>query len=232
MTDVDTAALFAHCWDEQVEENTKRSPSYGPDDYVLTGRASAAYGGKRNIAWWHDNGPGMIDAWQAWKREHGWTLWESEPWTPAVEFALDFTLPGDIAVKGYIDRIFVTPVGELAVVDIKTGRDPDTAEQLGLYATGLELLGYPRPKWGYYWMAQKGTHSQPYDLDRFTPEYFAALFTGAIAGINAGSFSPKVANNCPAWCGVSRYCYLAGGTEAVGVDPLAPALDTRNERRP
>ena len=38
----------------------EQSPSYEVGDYVKTGRASAAYGGKRNLDWWMDNGPAIL----------------------------------------------------------------------------------------------------------------------------------------------------------------------------
>lgn len=209
----DMQTLFENCFEAEVAESIERSPSYTLDDFVVTGRASQKYGGKQNVDWWLDNGPGMVEAWQTWKAEQGWTLWEYETGKPAVEMELLFSLPGDIPLKAYIDRVFVLPTGELAVVDIKTGsRMPDTGEQLGLYATGLELLGHPRPTWGYYWDARKGTHSRAWHLDAFTPEWFAEEFQAAIRQINAGGFLAKVQNNCPQWCGVAHACPLAQTT--------------------
>jgi hypothetical protein len=82
-----------------------------------------------------------------------------------------------------------------------------------------------RPKWGYFWSPEKG-HSQPHDLDMWTPEMFAQMFNEAINGINAGSFLPQPANNCRNWCGVSRYCAVVGGAEALGNDPLAGPMLT------
>lgn len=210
---VDTTALFEKCLELEVADAIKRSPSYTLDDFVVTGRASAKYGNKQNLEWWHDNGPGMVDAWQTWKQEQGWTLYEASPGVPGVEMELLFTLPGDIPIKAYLDRAYVLPTGELAVVDIKTGsRMPDTGEQLGLYATGMELLGHPRPRWGFYWDARKGTHSQPFDLDPFTVDWFTDVFATAIRQINAGGFLAKVQNGCPGWCSVAHACALAQTT--------------------
>lgn len=218
---IDTKALFERTWRESVKEQLDRSPSYSLDEFVLTGRAGAEYGGKRNAQWWLDNGPDMVDRWVAWREATGWDFWEYEPHEPAIEMELRFELPGGIPVLAFIDRVFVLPSGEQAVVDIKTGRLPETGEQLGLYATGLEILGYPRPKWGYFWDAAKGTHGDPIDLDLFTPAFFGELFSNAIAGINAGSFLPKAANNCKNWCGVAHFCALVGGAKASSHDPLA-----------
>lgn len=214
-----SADLFRFCWDEQVEDTGRRSPSFSLADYTATGRASAAYGGKRTAAWWLDNGPGMVDSWINWRSETGWDIWTTPAGEPAIELECNFTLPGDIPVKAFIDRVFVLPSGEIAPFDIKTGRIPETGEQLGLYKVALETLFGVKPQWGYYWHPDKG-HGQPLPLGDYTADYFAALYEGAIAGINAGAFLPKPMNNCKAWCGVARYCKAVGGQEANGVDPL------------
>lgn len=215
----DTTELFAKCWAEEIENRQKQSPSFSPDQYVATGRASAEFGGKRNAAWWAKEGPVMVDRWIAWREKNQWTIWDVNG-VPAIEMSCNFTLPGDIYVVTYIDRIFVTPTGEIVVVDIKSGRSPETAEQLGLYATAIEAVHGVRPQWGYFWDAQKGEHSSPHLLDMYTPSYFANLYEDAIAGINAGSFLAKPANNCRSWCGVARACAAVDGPEAHKHDPI------------
>ena len=219
---VDTKALFDAAWAEEVENRRKQSPSFNLADYTVTGRASAQYGGKRNADWWADNGPKLVQNWIDWRLKTRWALWETPEGNPGIELELNINLPGDIPVKMFIDRVFVTPVGELAIVDLKTGRSPETPEQLGLYATGIELTWGQqyRPTWGFWWDANKGEHSQPMDLTMFTPSYFAALYRQAIAGINAQAFLPQPANNCKAWCGVAEYCAAVKGPKAAGVDPL------------
>ena len=211
----DPADLFQRGWAAALEKNKEYSPNYGVEDYVVTGRASAQYGGKRNIDWWMDNGPGLVQGWIDWReRNPDWHIWETPDGVPAIELELSIELPGDIVVKGFIDRVMVTPAGQLAPVDIKTGRSPETAEQLGLYATGMELTygEMYRPMWGYWWDAQKGEHSSPLLLDAYTPQYLADRYSQAINGINAGVFLAKPANNCKAWCGVAAQCPAVGGT--------------------
>jgi hypothetical protein len=133
-----------------------------------------------------------------------------------------FTLPGmDMMVKAFIDRVFVLPTGEVAIVDLKTGRTPETAEQLGLYRVGLGIVHNIWPDWGYFWSPGGKGHGQPIDLTAWTPERFSIMFNQAIAGINAGAFLPQPANSCRNWCGVARYCSAVGGAEAHGVDSLA-----------
>jgi len=191
-----------------VEKNKEWSPSFEVGDYTVTGRATAAYGGKQNLQWWMDNGPGMVQNWIDWREKNGWDIWETPEGAPAIELELNIVLPNDIPVKMFLDRVMVTPTGQITVVDIKSGRTPETGEQLGLYATAMELAfgAMFRPAWGYFWDARKGEHSSPIPLDSYTPEYFAEVYAEAVRGINAGCFLAKPANNCFNWCGVRDAC--------------------------
>jgi hypothetical protein len=221
VTNFDAAAAFRKAWDEEIVKRQKESPSFKPEEYTATGRASAEYGGKRNAKWWLDNGPGMVEDWIKWRQETGWAI-PNIGGKPAVEVELNFTLPGlDMQIKAYIDRVFALPTGELAIVDLKTGRTPETAEQLGLYRVGLGVSYNLWPTWGYFWSPGGKGHGSPINLESWTPERFVALFNGAIAGINAGAFLPQPMNGCVNWCGVSEYCAIVGGTKARGVDSLA-----------
>lgn len=210
---LDVALLFRVCWEEEVAARREQSPSYTVDQYVRTGRASAAYGGKRGVEWWMDNGPGMVQSWIDWRESSGWHLWETPDGAPGVELELNITLPGGYPIRMFIDRVMVTPAGQVVVVDIKTGRIPETAEQLGLYRYGLEQkYGAECPvDWGYFWHPDKG-HGSPQALGLYTGDYLSEQARMAVAGINAGCFMAKPANNCAAWCGVAKFCSAVGGT--------------------
>lgn len=231
-------AAFEQAWHEEIERRKADSPSFNyPDDYVATGRASAEHGGKRGVSWWMEQGPIMVQRWIDWRAEHKWSIWETPEGNPAIELELNIVLPGasslgaarqvngstspseaddvtGIPVKMFIDRLMVTPAGQLVVCDIKTGRSPETPEQLGLYAVGIEqTFGTMfRPDWGYFWDAQKGAHSSPQALDLYTADYFADMYSQAVRGIQAGCFLAKPANNCKSWCGTAAYCPAVGGT--------------------
>ena len=209
----DAVGAFKMAWRDEVAARREQSPSYEVEDYVKTGRASAQYGGKRNVEWWMDNGPKMVQAWIDWREASGWHLWELPDGRPAVEVELLITLPGGYPVKMFIDRVMVTPAGQIVVVDIKTGRIPETAEQLGLYRYGLEQeFGTQCPvDWGYFWHPDKG-HGSPQALSLYTGEYLAEQARMAVAGINAGVFFAKPQNNCANWCGVAKFCPAVGGT--------------------
>ena len=218
MTDLTTR--FAEAWEQEIAKREAESPSFTRDQFVATGRASAAHGGKRTESYWLEEGPKMVQRWLDWREANPWQVWTlPDTGEAAIELDAAFTLPGDIYVKAYIDRVFVTPAGELVILDIKTGREPETAEQLGLYACAIEARWGVRPTWGFFWDGQKGTHSAPMLLDQYTPEYLANVFMDAVRGINAGSFIARPANNCKAWCGVARFCAAVGGSEAEAHDP-------------
>lgn len=221
---LDTRALFAEAWEAELAKRGAESPSFRPEDYVATGRAKAPYG-KKTLDYWRNEGHTLVDNWVEWRKRTRWNVWEAPDGQSGIELALNFVLPGDILVKAFIDRVFVLPSGELGVVDLKTGRTPETSEQLGLYATGIEITygEMYRPRWGYFWDANKGEHVGPFDLSMWTPRLFSAMYSNAIRGINAGSFLPRPANNCKDWCGVARFCSVVGGVEAPGNDPLLSA---------
>lgn len=213
----DVVEAFRAAWDEEIEKRREQSPSFKVEDYTVTGRASAEYGGKRNQAWWLDNGPKMVQRWIDW-RQNGWQIWETPEGNPAIELELNIVLPdphgytgrgaSNIPVKMFIDRLMVTPAGVLTVVDIKTGREPETAEQLGLYAVGIEQTWGKmfRPDWGYFWDANKGAHGSPQPLEMYTADYFAEVYASAARGINAGAFLAKPQNRCFNWCSVAHLC--------------------------
>lgn len=201
-------AAFKDAWDAEIAKRSEQSPNFKyPEDYIVTGRASAAYGGKRSVQWWMDEGPKMVQRWIDW-RQNGWQIWETPEGNPAVETQLNIVLGDNIPVLMFLDRIMVTPAGQIVVVDIKTGREPETPEQLGLYAVGIEkIFGEMfRPDWGYFWDASKGTHGAPQALGMYTADYFAEVYGEAIRGINAGCFLAKPANRCFNWCSVAHAC--------------------------
>lgn len=207
-------SLFLAAWQEQVKQRKEQSPSYDLEDYTATGKAAAAYDGKQNVQWWLDNGPGMVQAWIDWRDGpgEGWEIWTTPEGELAVELNIREEIDGIMYVM-YIDRVMVSPAGQLVVLDIKTGRTPETGEQLGLYATGIAAKygAHFRPDFGYYWTPKKG-HGSPISLEKYTPEYLAAIAREAAAGINAGCFLAKPANNCKNWCGVAQFCPAVGGT--------------------
>ena len=213
----DTTVLFNEQFDAALQATLERSPSFGKNDWHV----SQNRGNPKNEDWWRTEGPKMLDRYIAWRQQTAWTVW-------GIEVECNFTLPGDIPIKAFIDNVSILPTGQAAVVDVKTGKIPDTPGQLGLYKVALKTLFDMDVQWGFFWDAKKGSHGQPIDLSQYTPEFMADLFEQAIAGHNAGVFLPKPQMNCATWCGVARYCKAVGGELADTVPSVRDLLDIRS----
>ena len=190
-------------------------------EWNVTGRASKANPNKENEAFWRLNGPIWVQNWVTWQERTGWNIWVTDEGVPAIEVGLNPTF-GGIPIKQYVDRVMVTPDGELVVVDLKSGTRTPEPDQLGDYAAGLEQFfgAAGRPKWGTYWMARQAGTSALFDLDSYTQERVAFEYATARRGMEAGVFLPKPSVLCGS-CGVRRACYAKNGPEAHKYLPFA-----------
>lgn len=174
------------------------------------GRATKANPDKESEAWWNENGPKMAEEWATWREKVGWVIWEPIPGQPAIEIGVPNTI-GDSMVKAYIDRIFVTPDGELVVVDLKSGSStPKSVLQLGLYATLVEKTFGVRPSYGAYWMARKGDNLPLIPLDKYDEAYLATIYDSVKRSIGRKEFPPAGAlqGECQR-CSVAHACSFA-----------------------
>ena len=182
------------------------------------GRASDKWPNKENKDWWEDNGLKQVEGWAAWsaaRKAEGWTLW-------GIEVPFQITL-GDTPVRGFIDRVWVTPTGELEVHDLKTGsRQPPSAVQLGVYRQGLRKEHGIDPIIGRYHMTRQGMkpsyEAAQRDLTIYTEDMLGSWYDRARAIIEAGLFIPHIGPFCTS-CTVAPYCSAVGGTP--------PALDRK-----
>jgi len=219
----DPKALFDKAWRDEVNKRKAESPSVPFEQYTATGRSSAKYPNKEDASWWADNGPGMVEKFIEWRNATRWDIWETPDGQNGIELEIRVELPqSKIPLLMFLDRVYVTPVGQLTVVDLKTGRTPDISEQLGFYATGIELKYGPefRPQWGFWYDARKGEVSKPMSLDFWTPAVVEARALEVVAAINAGSFPARPANGCERWCSSRQFCAIVGGPKAHLHDPL------------
>lgn len=180
------------------------------------GRASARWPDKENHQWWLETGVSMLENYVRWRQTSGWTIaWLGA--TPAIELDLTAVLADDIRVVGYMDRGMLNPdLGQApTIVDIKTNKvEPSSAEQLGLYATLLEVLGFPRAPYGSYYMARAGVMSDPYDLSVYPLEYFQWKYRASKAVRDAGNLQANPQSTFCGICGVRDYCYAVSGAQA------------------
>lgn len=194
--------LWNESWERQ-KALTTASSTLPEASWRTGGRASKAYPLKENETWWQEHGPQMLQSWIDW-RKNGWKLWvEPLSGNPAVELALNPQF-GGVMVKMVIDRIFVTPDGELIILDLKSGRTEPNPLQLAFYAAGVEKIFGIRPKYGTYWMARSGTTTELVDLDNWDSNMIESLVTQFNDARNAGIFLPN--HSTCKMCSVTEHC--------------------------
>jgi len=215
--------MWDEMWNEsfiqQIAEAENKSGT-NPTDWRRGGRATKDNPDKENKAWWDENGKKMffdfINAWQ----ESQFEIWVSPQNVPGVEIEFNNNF-GEVPIKAFADAIVVTPAGELAVVDFKTGAYmPDSSLQLGVYASMMEMQFGIRPSKGYYYSARKAQFIEAVGLDRWTIPLLTELFAQFARGLEQEIFLPNIGMSC-ATCGVKEYCYAVGGQLAQIYDPLA-----------
>lgn len=211
------ATLFNEHFNACIADSEKRS-GMDKSEFRASGRASKAWPEKENEAWWRENGPVMVANWAAWRANTPWTLYVFDDDEPAIEVLFEIVV-GGTPLKGAIDRIFLTPEGEVVTCDLKSGREPDSNLQLGTYAKALrDEFGIPAT-WGTYWMARTGSNTVSVDLSMYTDAYLDHHYGEARRGMEAGLFPAKVSNMCGS-CGVRDACWAVGGKDAAKFSPF------------
>jgi hypothetical protein len=173
-------------------------------------RTRAANGGKEDGGWWRKNGATMVQAYYNWRIQNpNLRVWQPNG-VPAIELEVSVNLPGDVFVKGFIDRVFEdAQTGDLVIVDLKTGKTTPPPIQLAFYRLMLlETLGVDA-KWGAYWMGRTGVLGAPISLDQYPPQMVARWIRDTKKAIDLGIFVPHVGRDC-SWCGVREHCYTQG----------------------
>jgi hypothetical protein len=187
-------------WKDAWEhEKSRQRASTGLEEALWRagGRATKANPDKENGNWWDTAGRGMLQKWVEWRTgSHGWDIWvDPDTNTPAIELGLMPTL-GGVLVKMHIDRVMVTPDGELVILDLKTGqRTPSSDLQLAFYAAGMEKQLGVRPKYGTYWMARDGATSALVDLDFYSLDKIEEMISEFERARQAHLFIPNF-NHC------------------------------------
>lgn len=167
---------------------------------------------KRDYDWWLEFGPKMVENWIEFRRETDWTLATMPDGSPGIEVDLYADVAGR-PFKGFIDRVFLTPEGQVVIVDIKTGTLPLGQLQLATYAVALERQHGLRAEWGAYWHPVSGI-SYLKDLTKHDADWIDSQYEMAWNGIEAEVFMPNVGSACTSFCGVRKFCRAFGGDEA------------------
>lgn len=223
LTDEELGALFEYELAQEVAGLTEAS-GVDPEQWRAGGRASKAWPNKENGAWWRANGADQVIKYAQWREQtaHLLPLWETPAGLPAIEVEINVAFRS-VPVKMFIDRVFVVAAeGTLVVVDLKSGgREPETAHQLGFYASGMEALWGIRPQYGAYYMTRKAALTPFAPLDHYSIDQLGRELEEFNRAVDAGIFLPRRGSHCKS-CGVARACAAVGGPEAQRYDRLHP----------
>lgn len=231
MTPFDIDSAFTDAWHEEVKDRFQKS-GIRPEEWRAAGRRTKDKPNGEDGEWWKAEGPKMVQAYIDWRNEgdeKDWRLWEPEPGNPAIE--LGITAPiGGVTVKGFIDRVFVAPSGELVIVDLKTGaRNPESDLQLGFYACMIETAFGVRPPFGAYWKARDGKLIKPLvNLDYMSTDLLGGYLRDFVRARNNGIYLPVIGSHCRN-CGVAGACAAVDGEFAQKYDPHHPLYNRNTE---
>ena len=115
---MDLESIWKKCWDSELHERLKTT-TVPMDQWKASGRPSKTFPNKEDAKWWAKNGPRYLEKWVQF-RGNGWNIFDING-VPAIELDI-LAVMDNIPVKMQIDRLMVTPEGELVVVDIKSGK--------------------------------------------------------------------------------------------------------------
>lgn len=203
----DPTAVFAARW----EENYRLADNGMP--FRAGGRATKAYPNKEDAQWWLDNGPKMVDFWIQFRQDSGYQPYLLSGGEAAIETELNVEI-GGVLMKGFLDRLMVSPDGELVVVDLKTSsKPPVTYTQLGTYAIMCEKAMGIRPVKGAYFMARTGELTEPVNLSHYTERRLASQVKGFKTAVDNNIFIPQPGFMCGT-CSVNHACYAVKGSES------------------
>lgn len=221
MIDFDLQSAFNDAWHKEVDLRFKES-GVPPAEWRSAGRKSKEWPDKENDEFWKAMGPGMAQSYIDWRNESEWRIWEPQEGMPAIELGMRVPI-GGVTVKAVVDRVFITPSGELVIVDLKTGsRTPDSDLQLGFYACAIEVAFGVRPKWGGYYKNRDGKLLPLIDLDHYSLELLAYWLRDYARAREQGIYLPNLGGHCNT-CGVAFACAAKNGIEAPKFDPSHPA---------
>lgn len=203
----DPVAVFTAEWEKNYKEADNGMP------FRAGGRATKAYPNKEDAQWWLDQGPKMVDFWRQFRQDSGYSLYITPDGRPAIETELLMDI-GDVQMRGFLDRLMVSPDGELTIIDIKTSsQEPKANTQLGTYATLVEKAFGVRPTKGAYWMARTGELTTPIDLSHYTEARLATQVKSFKRAVENNIFIPNPGFLCGT-CSVNQACYAVNGSQS------------------
>ncbi len=207
--------LFTTGFERAIEES-------GEHLLKTTGRKSKQWPNARDKSYYLSEGPLWVEAYVNFRRKnHQYQVLKIND-KPAIELDFQVSIPHTPAeLRGFIDRVFVSPDGEILICDLKTGTSPQVSSlQLATYAYGLHhAYGVTATK-GVYYSAPDGKFSDTYDLAQFPFDYIERIVREAYDRVQADHLMPVPAFRCN-FCGVKDACYV--------FNPTIPRPDFRSD---
>lgn len=198
---------------ETLEAEIAKAPTA---NWRAGGRATKAYPNKEDKTWWLAEGPTMVHNYYNWRQQNpNLDIWHTPEGVPAIELGISVTLPGDVTLKSYIDRVFVDKsTGQTMIVDLKTGKPPQAGLQLAVYRLALQEQFGEAPTYGAFWMGRQGTLDKVYDLNTYPVPMVQRWMRDVKKAIDMQIFVPHINMMCD-YCGVRKFCYAHGSQEYV-----------------
>lgn len=200
----------------------ERDGEIKPSGKVRKGFTKDGGPNKKDREWWLLFGPDYVRRYIEWRTLTRWEVAIMPDGRLAIELPVTVDIGGDPQL-GFIDRVFITPQGDIVIVDLKNGNAPTSTLQLGVYRVALWKAYGIEAHFGTYWMGSDGEVTAMHDLKEYTEEYIDALFSMAWRGIRAGVFLPNVTSLCRG-CGVRDWCRAQKGKLADKLPVEVPVL--------
>ncbi len=137
----------------------------------------------------------------------------------AREQFVNATLPSGLHIRGIVDRIDVSPAGDVRVVDYKTGKSPaarfqdEALFQMRFYATALFLIEGSLPRRTQIIYLKDGRtltyDPAPIDVQSLSTE-LDSIWSAIEERLDTATFEPKRGPLCN-WCAFQQYCPEFGG---------------------
>lgn len=150
------------------------------------------------------------------------------------ESLVNAVVDGELLIRGYIDRLDVSPQGDLRVVDYKTGGAPREAfESRALFQLKFYALVLWRTR-GVVPRVLRLLYLRDAEVCDYTPDAeelarfertVVALWRAILQATESRDFRPKPSRLCD-WCSYQAYCPQYGGTPPPFPEPTDEVLSS------
>ncbi len=175
---------------------------------------------KQDLEWWLTYGPQMVEQWRRFQEESGWQIVIMPDGVPGIELEFEISISG-VPVRGSIDRVMLTPEGDLVIVDIKGGRT-SAVMQLGTYALAVSEVYGLDAEWATFWQPRLEDEAHPLGkywrehMPSYSWDQLKAIYAGTMDSISRGVFLPNVGSSCSG-CTLRDSCWANGGAQAATI---------------